>query len=238
MTTTGRLLCLAACGGALTTAAAARAARPPDLDLLASTLQPAGGANRAVYGAPSVTNAWGSVLASSGNVLGFNALEMAPFSSGWDARNLYGWTVDSASLSVDGANVEPNATLWTPYSVLRTGTAAAAAGGAALALSSELRFVFEAQALLLEVNVSLLAAAGAAAVALGVDLRAPVRYFARADNCSSWHYPTQSVPGCWNWFPPEAPSGEDGAAFFAPQWLGCGAGGGAQPLATMLSTDL
>ena len=92
-------------------ALAALAAAPPPLDLLASILQPAGGAAQAVYGAPSVTNAWGSVLASSANVLGFNALEMSPFSSGWDAASLFGWAVDSASLSVDGAAVAPNATL-------------------------------------------------------------------------------------------------------------------------------
>ena len=208
--------------------------QPPDLDVLASVLQPAGGANQAVYGAPSVSNAWASVLASSSNVLGFNALEAAPFSSGWDSQNLYGWSVDTASLSVDGAFVQPNATLWTPYSVLRTGVAAAGAGP--LQVSTEMRFVFEAQALLLEANVSLASGGDAASFALGVDLRAPLRYFPRADLCSSWHYPTHSEPCCWNWFPPEPFSGQDGAAFFSPSWHGCGGGGGS-PFSAMLSLD-
>lgn len=74
------LLCAAAVG-----AAVAAALAPPPLDALASIWQPV---DAPTYGAPSVTNAFGSVLASVDNVLGFNALEMAPFSSGWDAALL------------------------------------------------------------------------------------------------------------------------------------------------------
>ena len=192
-------------------APAAALLAPPDLDLLASAWQPV---DQAVIGAPSVTNSWGSVLASTANVLGFNALELPPFSSGWSAESLYGWPTDSASLYVDGAPVAPSFSQWTPYSVRRNGSAVARG----LAVETELRWVFEAQALLLEAIVS---APAAAAFSLSVDLRLPLRYFARARDCSSWHYPSMSVPCCWNWFPPEAPPRTDSPAVFVPSWHDC-----------------
>ena len=36
-----------------------------------------------------------------------------------------------------------------------------------------------------------------------MDFQTPTRYYPRADLCPSWHYPTQSNPCCWNWFPPQ-----------------------------------
>ena len=141
-----------------------------------------------VYGALSVTNAWGSLLLSSSNVLGINAITQPPFSSGWDAANLYGWPVDTASLYLDGAPVPPSATLWTPYSGIRNGSSA---GGATVA--SEVRWVFEGQAVLFEVNITLPAGGTLNA---SVDFRFPLRYYPRADACDSWHYPTHSEPCC------------------------------------------
>jgi hypothetical protein len=175
---------------ALSTAALACVAgavvSPPPLDLLASIWQPA---IQPVYGALSVTNAWGSLLLSSSNVLGINAITQPPFSSGWDAANLYGWPVDTASLYLDGAPVPPSATLWTPYSGIRNGSSAG--GGATVA--SEVRWVFEGQAVLFEVNITLPAGGTLNA---SVDFRFPLRYYPRADACDSWHYPTHSEPCC------------------------------------------
>ena len=206
-------------------------ATPPSLDSLASIWQPF---VQAVNGAPSVTNCWGSVLASSANVLGLNALEAAPFSSGWDSENLYGWATDTATLSVGGARVAPTASLWTPYSVLRNGSGGGK--GAAVLVTTELRWVFEAQALMLEANVSLAdGGATASVVEIDVDLRLPLRYFPRADMCPSWHYPTASHPCCWNWFPPASEEG-DGEAVFVPSWHACGSAGA--PLASLTSTDV
>ena len=155
--------------------AALAAAAPPQLSSLSSIWQPV---QPDTYGAPSVTNAWGTVLASVTNVLGFNALEMAPFSSGWDSTNQHGWAVDTASLFIDGAPVPPAASQWTPFSVRRNGTAGE------LAVSTELRWVFEAQALLLEATI---VSPRPVNFSLDVDLRAPVRYFPAADDCPSWH---------------------------------------------------
>jgi hypothetical protein len=208
---------------------ASYAASPPSLDALTSIWQPN---VPDVYGALSVTNAWGTALASTSNVLGFNALEMAPFSSGWDSTNEHGWAVDSATLLVDGVSVEPAWTQWTPYSIRRNGTT----GAGGVTVSSEMRWVFESQALLFEANITLPFAAAAASL-VSVDLRAPVRYFSRADACPSWHYPTHSAPCCWNWFPPEPPSGGDGPMDFIPSWAyGCGQGASSSN-ATLLSFD-
>ena len=41
-----------------------------------------------------------------------------------------------------------------------------------------------------------------------VDLRFPLRYYPRFDECTSWHYPTHSEPCCQNWFPPEPAPGQ------------------------------
>ena len=204
------------------------AASPPSLDTLSSIWQPN---NPDVYGALSVTNSWGTVLASTSNVLGFNALEMAPFSSGWDSKNQHGWGVDSATLYINNSSIEPTFTQWTPYSVRRNGT-----GENGIVVSSELRWVFESQALLLEANITIPLSA-VNDVEISVDLRSPVRYFARADECPSWHYPTHSSPCCWNWFSPEPDSGGDGPIDFLPNWnFGCGAGKAASN-ATLLSID-
>jgi hypothetical protein len=195
---------------------------PPPLDWLASIWQPV---DQTVYGAPSVTNCWGSVLASTANVFGFNALEMAPFSSGWDPALFHGWGTDTASLFMNGAPVAPTATLWTPYSVIRR----------AADVSTELRMVFEDQALLLEANVTV---APLSEVSLDVDMRLPLRYFARADGCSSWHYPTRSEECCWNWFPPEAPAGSDVEATFPVSWEACAESArGGSPFGAMVGTD-
>jgi hypothetical protein len=205
---------------------AASASGPPSLDSLSSIWQPN---EPDVYGALSVTNSWGTVLASTRNVLGFNALEMAPFSSGWDANDEHGWAVDSASMYLNGAAIAPSWTQWTPYSVRRNGT-----GANGISVNSEMRWVFESQALLLEANISLPAVGGE--VLLSVDMRSPVRYFARADACPSWHYPTHSSPCCWNWFPPEPPPGGDSPADFLPSWdYGCG--DSAPSNATLISVD-
>jgi hypothetical protein len=182
---------------------------PPPLDLLASIWQPA---DQPVYGALSVTNAWGSLLLSSSNVLAINAVTQPPFSSGWDATNLYGWPVDTAFLYLDGVPVPPAATLWTPYSGIRNGSA----GGAAVA--SEVRWVFEGQAILFEVNITL---PNGGLLNASVDFLLPLRYYPRADGCSSWHYPTHSEPCCFNWFPPMPAPGQEN--YFIPSWASCNA---------------
>ena len=184
---------------------------PPPLDLLASIWQPA---DPSVYGALSVTNAWGTLLLSSQNVLGVNGVEMAPFSSGWDSENLYGWPTDTASLFLDGQGVAPQSTLWTPYSGLRT----AAAGGALI--TSEVRWVFEAQAILFEVNLTY---PEGGLLNATVHFNLPLRYYPRADACDSLHYPTHSEPCCWNWFPPQPAHGQDTEAIFVPAWETCSA---------------
>ena len=190
--------------------ACATAARPtaPPLDLLASIWQPS---QQPTYGALSVTNAWGSLLLSSSNVLGINAVEMAPFSSGWDASKLYGWPTDTATLSLNGVPVPPSATLWTPYSGIRNGT-----NGEGAQVHSEVRWVFEAQAVLFEVNITL---PQGGVVNASVDFLFPLRHYPRADQCDSWHYPTHSEPCCWNWFPPEPAPGQEG--LFKPTFEAC-----------------
>jgi hypothetical protein len=219
----------AAVGVALAASAAGRAAAQPPLPSLASIVQPV---NQPVYGAPSVTNAWGSLLASTANVLGINAVEVPPFSSGWSADNLYGWPVDAAALSVNGAAVPPATTQWTPYSVIRNGTAV----GGTVSVSTEVRMVFEAAAVLLEANITAVGASPPpTSLDIAVDLRLPLRYYPRADACPSWHYPTHSVPCCFNWFPPQPAPGEDGPAVFVPAWTPCSAPYAALTLADALS---
>ena len=198
----------------LLAAAASTRAPPaaPPLDCLASIWQPA---DPATYGALSLSNAWGSLLLSSQNVLGVNALEMAPFSSGWDAQDLYGWPTDAASLSLNGAPVAPQQTLWTPYSGIRQ----ASTGG--VEVQSEVRWVFEAQAVLFEVNLTMPLGG---ALNASVDFLLPLRYYPRADACDSWHYPTHSEPCCWNWFPPAPAHGQE--RYFGASWEPCAGGSG------------
>ena len=138
---------------------AALSALPPDLDRLASDWQPvsplaietaARSRCRALvqslllcdsrkqagkpYGTPTVAQPWGNLLVSYSNVLGFNSLELPPFSSGWNAP------IDAAALFVDGAAVNSSTWRWTPYSVLRR-TAVADRPNVA----TELRMVYESQ---------------------------------------------------------------------------------------------
>jgi hypothetical protein len=210
----------------------ASAPSPPSLDLLSSIWQPSGPDNQAVYGAPSITNAWGSLLVSTNNVLGINAIEMVPFSSGWDSKLLYGWPVDTASLFINGISVIPTATQWTPYGVIRNNSAINGDANA-YPVTTEVRWVFEAQAVLFSAEIDLTSATEN--VTVGVDFQLPLRYYNRADNCSSWHYPTHSEESCWNWFGPEAPSGENGPSFFIPTWQPCPSS--TTPYATLLQTD-
>ena len=86
------------------------------------------------YGTPTVAQPWGNLLVSYSNVLGFNSLELPPFSSGWNAP------IDAAALFVDGAAVNSSTWRWTPYSVLRR-TAVADRPNVA----TELRMVYESQ---------------------------------------------------------------------------------------------
>jgi hypothetical protein len=200
---------------------------PPSLDLLSSIWQSSGPAFQSVYGAPSITNSWGSALVSTNNVLGINAIEMAPFSSGWDANLLYGWPIDTASLYINGMPVTPSATKWTPYSVLRNNSGQ-------FPVVSEVRWVFESQAILFSAEIDLSDSSDNASIS--VDFQLPMRYYNNANNCSSWHYPTHSESYCWNWFPPEAPSGENGPSFFIPSWQACPSPSNT-PFATILQTD-
>jgi hypothetical protein len=183
----------------------------PPLELFTSIAQPA---DQATYGALSVTNAWGSLLLSSSNVLAINAIEMAPFSSGWSSQSLYGWGVDTLMLSINRSNAAPSSTQWTPFSARRWGSVGA------VNVASEVRWVFEAQAVLVEANVSLADPAVCTALSADVDFRLPLRYYPRADECSSWHYPTHSEPCCWNWFGPAPAPDQNTAAYFPPSWDG------------------
>jgi len=160
---------------------------PPSLDLLSSIWQSSGPAFQSVYGAPSITNSWGSALVSTNNVLGINAIEMAPFSSGWDANLLYGWPIDTASLYINGMPVTPSATKWTPYSVLRNNSGQ-------FPVDSEVRWVFESQAILFSAEIDLSDSSDNASIS--VDFQLPMRYYNNANNCSSWHYPTHSESYC------------------------------------------
>jgi hypothetical protein len=202
----------------LVSAFAALAAAQPALDDLASIPTPV---LAPVFGAPSVTNAWGSLLAATSNVLAINAVELAPFSSGWDATNLYGWDVDTATLTLNGLPLPPSFSLWTPYSVLRNASVVLPSPAPAATVTTEVRWVFEAQAVLLEANITLPEGADATSLSATVDLRFPLRYYPRFDECTSWHYPTHSETCCSNWFPPEPAPGQNTPAYFPPTWTEC-----------------
>ena len=116
----------------------------PDLSLFASAPQPV---DPAVYGAPSVGNAWATLLSSTNNVLGFNAFVLPPFSAGWEDPT------DAVSLIVAGVHVPPSSTIWTPYSVERNGSAAVSSE-INVSVTSELRMVFESNVVLVQANVS------------------------------------------------------------------------------------
>jgi hypothetical protein len=86
------------------------------------------------YGTPTVAQPWGNLLVSYSNVLGFNSLEIPPFSSGWNAP------IDAAALFLDGVAVNASTWRWTPYSVLRRTATADHAD-----VTTEIRFVYESQ---------------------------------------------------------------------------------------------
>jgi len=208
--------------------------QPPLLDDLSSIWQSSGPLFQSVYGAPSITNAWGSALVSTNNILGVNAIEMAPFSSGWDSNDLYGWPIDTSSLYINDVSITPTATKWTPYSVIRNNSQSSSPS--IPFVTTEVRWVFESQAMLFSANIDLTEIVEEN-VTISVDFRLPMRYFSRADLCSSWHYPTRSNPCCWNWFPPETPSGGDGFDVFVPTWNNCPSLSHNTPFATLLQTD-
>jgi hypothetical protein len=114
----------------------------PDLSAFSSTPQPV---DTAYFGAPSVGNAWATALASTANVLAFNAFVLPPFSGGMALP------IDSVSLSVNGLSIAPNATVWTPYAVERNGSATA--GAVFVDVKSELRMVFESNVVLVRAEV-------------------------------------------------------------------------------------
>jgi hypothetical protein len=200
-------------------------ALPPSLDALAADWQPV---QTATYGAPSLTNLWGSALASTSNVsyrprpldtelrccvlqwyrfrmtiafafclpstvqvLGFNNYILPPFSQGWNDK------VDAASLYIDDTNVNASMSRWTPYSVLRNGSVLAA-HGSLITVVSELRMLPNSPFML--GTLSLTTSAAPATVNVSIDFETSTRYYPRADECPSWHYPTNSYPCCWNWY--------------------------------------
>lgn len=115
----------------------------PDLGLFASAPQ---SVDTAIYGAPSVGNAWATLLSSTNNVLGFNAFVLPPFSAGWTDP------VDAVSLVVAGKNIAPSTTVWTPFSVERNGSATISSD-IAVSVSSEIRMVFESSVVMIRANV-------------------------------------------------------------------------------------
>lgn len=178
----------------------------PALTMFSSAPQPV---DTATYGAPSVSNAWASLLVSTSNILGFNAFGLPPFSQGWNAK------VDAVSLGVNGSGVPPTTTVWLPYGVVRTGSAQLA-DGTAVTVSTEIRMVFEASAILLTATVQL-PPTRVPNIDLEIDFQTPVRYYPQAGECPSWHYPTHSSSCCWNWFPP-MPTVNDTQADFSYAW--------------------
>jgi hypothetical protein len=121
----------------------AHATAAPDLSNFASAPQPV---DTPFYGAPSVGNAWATLLASTSNVLGFNAFSLPPFSAGMAT------TIDSGSLTVNVAAIVPNTSIWSPYAVQRNGSALV--GSIVTVVSSEIRMVFESNIVMVRANVS------------------------------------------------------------------------------------
>lgn len=115
----------------------------PDLSLFASAPQPV---DPVVYGAPSVGNAWATLLVSTNNVLGFNAFVLPPFSAGWEDP------VDAVSLIIAGKGIPPTSTIWTPFSVQRNGSTSISSE-IATSVSSEIRMVFESNVVMIRANV-------------------------------------------------------------------------------------
>ena len=115
----------------------------PDLSVFASAPQPV---DPTVYGAPSVGNAWATLLTSTNNVLGFNAFILPPFSAGWEDP------VDAVTLAVAGKALPPSHTVWLPYAVQRNGSAKLTET-IAVSVASEIRMVFESNVVLIRANV-------------------------------------------------------------------------------------
>jgi hypothetical protein len=170
---------------------------PPSLEALTSDWQPIG----PIYGTPTVSTAWGSLLVSASNVFGINNLAVPPFSSGWNAPT------DTATLSLNGLAVNSTSWQWSPMGVKRAATTGQ------FTLTTEVRMVFEGQGVLLEAVLALAPGEGAGNASIDVDFFLPLRNYPKSDECTSWHYPTHSVPCCWNWFPPEPNFPGDGGAF-------------------------
>jgi len=206
------------------------------LETLASAPQPV---DPAVYGAPTVSNGWGSLLMSTANVAGFNAFVLPPFSSGWNDP------VDSGSMTFNGVSPPPTSTVWSLYGTKQSATITVpqgsgasedAAGQCTLQVTTEVRMSFEQPVVLLYTTVQNVgtsscnvdftldmqvrplacqqwrAAFSATPPSYSDTLQTPTRYYSRADACPSWHYPTHSSPCCWNWFAP-MPNATSAASF-------------------------